>query len=318
MIGNGLAYLSVVVRDVAAVAEMLNRDFKLEASMLTVGSGGNRTPVFPVGETAIALFEVGDSFVGGAERTGVHHLAVEVDFPVSASLTAAEAGIPMLSDTLEWGLGGTQRLLLDPKATGGVVTYLSEPLTMPRLDPQVVERIDHIGVASEDNNLARDVFTRRLGWEMESTQTDTEVAQVVETFTSDKYGVTYRPKSAELVGGVRVAFVTIGDCELEFLQNLNPRNTDQVERGPGSTRQDQNVINRFIQSRGPGLHHLALKVRDINGQLSRLESAGHTLIDTRGRPGSRLAQIGFIHPASLGGLLIHLVEREEIVQPSLQ
>ena len=138
------------------------------------------------------------------------------------------------------------------------------------------------------------------------------MAQVVETFTSDKYGVAYRPKSAELVGGVRVAFVTIGDCELEFLQNLNPQTTRTVESGPGSTRQDQNVISRFIQSRGPGLHHLALKVRDIDGQLGKLESAGYTMIDTAGRPGSRLAQIGFIHPASLGGLLIHLVEREEV------
>ena len=46
MIGNGLAYLSVVVRDVAAVAEMLTRDFKLEAAMLTVGSSGARTPGF--------------------------------------------------------------------------------------------------------------------------------------------------------------------------------------------------------------------------------------------------------------------------------
>ena len=311
MIGNGLAYLSVVVRDVAAVAEMLNRDFRLEASMLTVGSGGNRTPVFPIGEAAIALFEVGDPFVGGAERTGVHHLSVAVDFPVSSALTAAEVGIPMLSESLEWGLGGTQRILLDPKATGGVVTYLSEPLDLPRPDPAVVERIDHIGVASSDNDLARDVFTRKLGWELESTQTDTEVAQTVETFTSDKYGVAYRPKSAELVGGVRVAFVTIGDCELEFLQNLSP-DAEQVGRGPGSTRQDQNVINRFIQTRGPGLHHLALKVRDIDGQLNRLESAGYTMIDTHGRPGSRLAQIGFIHPASLGGLLIHLVEREAI------
>ena len=311
MIGNGLAYLSVVVRDVAAVAEMLQQDFKLEASMLTVGSEGKRTPVFPVGETAVALFEVGDPFVGGAERTGVHHLAVSVDFPVSSALTAAEVGIPMLSESLEWGLGGTQRLLLHPNATGGVVTYLSEPLDVPRPEPAVVERIDHIGVASQDNDAARDIFTRKLGWELESTQTDTEVAQVVETFTSDKYGVAYRPKSAELVGGVRAAFVTIGDCELEFLQNINP-GSEQVERGPGSTRQDQNVINRFIQTRGPGLHHLGLKVNDIDRQLQRLESSGYTMIDTRGRPGSRLAQIGFIHPASLGGLLIHLVQRDEI------
>ena len=311
MIGDGLAYLSVVVRNVEAVAEMLSRDFKLEASMMTVGSTGARAPVFPVGETAIALFEVGDAFVGGAERTGVHHLAVSSDFPVSSGLDAAEQGFPMLSDGLEWGIGGTQRLLLDPKTTGGVVTYLSEPLDVPKPDPEVVERIDHIGVASADNDLVRDVFTRRMGWEVESTQIDAEVSQVTETFTSDKYGVAYRPKSAELVGGVRVAFITIGDLELEFLQNLNPQTAGQVERGPGSTRQDQNVINRFIESRGPGLHHLALKVRDINGQLSRLESAGYTLIDTEGRPGSRLAQIGFIHPASLGGLLIHLVERND-------
>ncbi len=311
MIGNGLAYLSVVVRDVAAVAEMLTRDFKLEAAMLTVGSSGTRAPVFPIGETAVALFEVGDPFVGGVERTGVHHLAIEVFGPVSTSLDTSELGMPMLSDSLEWGIGGTQRLLLDPRSTGGVVTYLSEPLSIQKHESNVVERIDHVGVASEDNDKAQDIFSRRLGWTVESTQTDAEIAQIVETFTSDKYGVAYRPKSAELVGGVRVAFITIGDCELEFLQDLNPVGSTEVERGPGSTRQDRNAITHFIQTRGPGLHHLALKVRDIDAQLGRLESAGYTLIDTQGRPGSRQAQIGFIHPGSVGGLLIHLVEREE-------
>ena len=311
MIGNGLAYLSVVVRDVAAVAEMLTRDFKLEAAMMTVGSSGVRAPVFPIGETAVALFEVGDDFVGGSERTGVHHLAVEVYGPVSSSLDTTERGMPVLSDALEWGIGGTQRLLLDPKSTGGVVIYLSEPLSIPKQNSEMVERIDHIGVASEDNDQVQDIFSRRLGWPLESTQTDAEISQVVETFTSDKYGVAYRPKSAELVGGVRVAFITIGDCDLEFLQDLTPTNAELVEGGPGSTRQDRNAISRFIESRGPGLHHLALKVRNIDQQLGRLESAGYTLIDTQGRPGSRQAQIGFIHPASLGGLLIHLVEREE-------
>ena len=312
MIGNGLAYLSVVVRDVAAVAEMLTRDFSLEASMMTIGDSGTRAPVFPIGETAVALFEVGDPFVGGVERTGVHHLAVEVFGPVSASLDTAKLGMPILSDSLEWGIGGSQRLLLDPESTGGVVTYLSEPLSVQPHESAVVERIDHVGVASADNDMAQDVFSNRLGWTLESTQTDAEIAQVVETFTSDKYGVSYRPKSAQLVGGVRVAFITIGDLELEFLQDLDPGDAGPVERGPGSTRQDQNVITRYIQSRGPGLHHLALKVRDIDAQLSRLQSAGYTLIDSQGRPGSRKARIAFIHPASLGGLLLHLVEREEL------
>ena len=109
-----------------------------------------------------------------------------------------------------------------------------------------------------------------------------------------------------------MAFVTIGDCDLEFLQNIDPDSSASVEHGrPGSTSQDQGVITRFIESRGPGLHHLALKVRDINGLLTRLENAGLTLIDHAGRPGSRRAQIGFVHPASLGGLLVHLVQREE-------
>ena len=204
-------------------------------------------------------------------------------------------------------------MLLDPQTTGGVIVYLSERLNLPPGDASQVERIDHIGVASEDNNLAIEVFVRKLGWTVESTQTDTEISQPFESFTSDKYGVTYRAGQPRVVGGVRVAFVTIGDCELEFLQNIDPDSSASVERGrPGSTSQDQGVITRFIESRGPGLHHLALKVRDINGLLARLESAGLTLIDHAGRPGSRRAQIGFVHPASLGGLLVHLVQREEV------
>ena len=63
---------------------------------------------------------------------------------------------------------------------------------------------------------------------------------------------------------------------------------------------------------GAGLHHLALKTPDIDAALSRLGKAGYRLIDTVGRPGSRRARIGFLHPAALGGVLVHLVEREEL------
>ena len=311
MIGDSLAYVSVIVRDVATVAAIMEERFRLQRTDCTVGSSGLRAPVFSVGRTGIALFEPGDPFVGGAERAGVHHLAVAVDGPVSAATEAARQGVGTLSDALEWGLAGTQRVLLDPKAMGGVVTYLSEPLRLPDPDTSVVERIDHLGVASEDNHATVEVFARGLGWPVESTQTDAEFSQTTESFTSDKYGVSYRSARPELIGGVRVAFVTIGDCDLEFLQSLKP-NTENLGQGPGSTRQDQNVIARYIQSRGPSLHHLALKVRDINTLLASLDAAGLTLIDAQGRPGSRLAQIGFIHPASLGGMLVHLVQREEV------
>ena len=313
MIGNELAYVSVVVRDVEAVASILERDFCLQRTNCTIGSSGNRAPVFSVGGTGLALFEIGDEFVGGAERTGVHHLALSVDGPVSAAMETAEVGIPTLSAGPEWGLAGGQRLLLDPKATCGVIVYLSEALALPAADSTEVERIDHIGVASEDNRLALDVFSHKLGWPVESTQTDAEVSNTVESFTSDKYGVVYRTRQPEFVGGLRVGFVTVGDTDLEFLQNLDPHSHGSVEHGSsGSTRQDQGVISRYIESRGPSLHHVAFKVRDIDHLLGRLQNSGLTVIDMVGRPGSRMAQIGFVHPASLGGWLVHLVQREEL------
>jgi catechol 2,3-dioxygenase-like lactoylglutathione lyase family enzyme len=176
-----------------------------------------------------------------------------------------------------------------------------------------VERIDHIGIASADNNTAIGVFTKRLGYPLESAQTDIEVQIPVESFTSDKYGVVYHTRPPEPVGGLRVAFITTGDCELEFLQDLSPQfNANVTPHQPGTTRQDRGVIARYVATRGPGLHHLALKVTDINHTLSELARAGLSLIDTVGRPGSRRAQIGFIHPKSLNGVLLHLVERQPL------
>ncbi len=217
--------------------------------------------------------------------------------------------------------------MLDPAATGGVITYLSEPLSKSGEDAASgsswVERIDHIGVASHDNQVALEAFSDGLGWAVESTQTDAESITTVESFTSDKYGVTYYTQQSKLAGALRVAFITIGDCDLELLQDLNQGRNDQADEKQsasrrdapiqaGSTQQDQGVIARYIESRGPGLHHIALKVGDIDGLLANLNKSGHSLIDEVGRPGSRLAKIGFIHPASLGGLLVHLVQREEL------
>jgi methylmalonyl-CoA epimerase len=165
-------------------------------------------------------------------------------------------------------------------------------------------------VASADNSAALDAFVTRLGCPLESTQTDMEVSIAVESFTSDKYGVVHHTRPPQPAGGLRVVFVTVGDCELEFLQDLDPRQGAQVAHDrAGTTKQDQGAIARFVASRGPGLHHIALKVTDINTALAGLERAGHVLIDAVGRPGSRRALIGFIHPKSLNGVLMHLVQR---------
>ena len=72
------------------------------------------------------------------------------------------------------------------------------------------------------------------------------------------------------------------------------------------------AIGRYMERHGPGLHHLALKTADIDATLSAFSYQGLSMIDIRGRPGSRRARIGFIHPRSLSGVLVHLVERDDI------
>ena len=313
MISSGLAYVAIVVRDVAAVATTLERDFRLPRADYPVDESGTRVPVFPVGGSALALFETGDPFVGGEQKTGIQHIALATSDLEAATREAAAAGVAPPYSGPKSGLGGTRRAMLSLEATAGVRTYLSEPLALEHAPTGWVERIDHVGVASENNAIAVDAFSRRLGFAIESTQTDMEVETRIESFTSDKYGVTYHSHTPRPVAGLRVAFVTVGDCELEFLQDLDPQQVGQVDHGQsGTTSQDQGAISRFIASRGPGLHHIALKVADIEGVLAALKQSGHTMIDTAGRPGSRRAQIGFIHPRSLGGLLVHLVQRDQV------
>jgi hypothetical protein len=158
---------------------------------------------------------------------------------------------------------------LSGEATAGVATYLAEPLELRHEHDGWVERIDHIGVASGDVLEDERVFAGKLGFPVESRQTDMEVSIAVESFTSDKYGVVYHTRAPEPVGGLRVYFITVGDCELEFLANFDPRQGAHAqERGqPGNTRQDQGAIARFVKSRGQGLHHVALKVTDIAATL---------------------------------------------------
>ena len=313
MIGRKLAYIALIVSDVEVTAATLARDFGLRRTNCAVGDSQRTVPVFGVGATALALFPPGDPFVSHEAKTGVHHLAFEVGDLTVAAATAATAAVPAAESEPHKGLGGAGRLRLSPQATVGVKTYLSEPLSVEPSHGGWVERLDHLGVASADNDAALDVFGRRLGCPLESTQTDMEVHIAVESFTSDRYGVVYHTRAPEPVGGLRVAFITVGDCELEFLQDVYAHQGGHVAQGlPGSTRQDQGAIGRFIAARGPGLHHVALKVTDINGALARLKRAGHALIDTAGRPGSRRALIGFMHPKSLNGVLMHLVQREDL------
>jgi LAO/AO transport system kinase len=96
----------------------------------------------------------------------------------------------------------------------------------------------------------------------------------------------------EDVGVHRVRFVETGDSTIELVEPLAP----------------ESPVAAFLQKRGPGLHHICLRVDDIDAVLAALEARGVRLIDQVPRPGAHGSRIAFIHPSSAGGLLIEIKE----------
>ena len=67
------------------------------------------------------------------------------------------------------------------------------------------------------------------------------------------------------------------------------------------------AVAKFLEKRGEGLHHVALEVEDINGELKSAESMGFLLVDKEGREGVA-GQIGFLHPKSTSGVMVEFVQ----------
>jgi LAO/AO transport system kinase len=89
---------------------------------------------------------------------------------------------------------------------------------------------------------------------------------------------------------VRAHFVPVGAAQLELLEATAP----------------ESPIAKYIDQRGPGLHHITLRVEDILAALARLKAHGARLIDEEPRPGAEGSLVAFVHPASTGGVLIEL------------
>ena len=94
--------------------------------------------------------------------------------------------------------------------------------------------------------------------------------------------------------GVDAALLDVGDSHVELLQPLGA----------------DTAVGKFLARRGPGLHHVAYRVDDVEQALEALSAAGLRLIDERPRTGIRGSRVAFVHPASTGGVLT------EIVQPA--
>lgn len=76
---------------------------------------------------------------------------------------------------------------------------------------------------------------------------------------------------------------------------------------------EESGIGRFLASRGPGMHHVAYLVDDVQQELNRLAAAGVELIDSAPRTGLHGWRVAFIHPRSCGGVLTELVERNSTI-----
>jgi methylmalonyl-CoA/ethylmalonyl-CoA epimerase len=127
-------------------------------------------------------------------------------------------------------------------------------------------RLDHVGIAVDDADATLAWYRSRLGL---------EVSHVEEVGSQQ----------------VRAHFLPVGGgCTLELLESTAPASP----------------IAKFLAGRGPGLHHVALAVDDIDAALGELQRAGVRLIDTTARPGAEGALVAFVHPSAAHGVLVEL------------
>lgn len=95
--------------------------------------------------------------------------------------------------------------------------------------------------------------------------------------------------------GVKTAFLSVGDANIELLEPLSPESS----------------VAKFIEKRGEGIHHICLRVDKIEDHLERLGAAGFRLINETPVPGAHGCRVAFLHPASGNGVLIELSEKPE-------
>lgn len=94
--------------------------------------------------------------------------------------------------------------------------------------------------------------------------------------------------------GVRVAMFSLGESHIELLEPLS----------------SNSPVGKFLEKRGPGIHHIAVRVDDIRAALASLKAKGLRLIDEVPRVGAGNCLVAFIHPAAANGVLLELVQHQ--------
>ena len=113
-------------------------------------------------------------------------------------------------------------------------------------------------------------------------------------FWRDALGLEVRHTETVEEQGVHVAMLPAGEPRVELLEPTGP----------------DSPVAKFLEKRGPGIHHVAVRVPDIRAALARLKAGGARLIDEEPRAGAGGCLVAFVHPAAAGGVLLELVEQQ--------
>jgi methylmalonyl-CoA epimerase len=108
----------------------------------------------------------------------------------------------------------------------------------------------------------------------------------------DSFGLVLVHREVVEEQGVEAVLLDVGENHVELLAPLGP----------------QTPVGKFLAKNGPGLHHVAYQVSDIEATLQSLEEAGLQLIDKQSRTGIRGSRVAFLHPRSTAGVLTEIVE----------
>ena len=134
----------------------------------------------------------------------------------------------------------------------------------------MIKKVHHLGIAVKDIEAATKVLKEALGIEI------TSIEEIV-------------PQK------VKVAFLPVGESQLELLQPIS----------------EDSTVAKFLENRGEGLHHIAFETDDIDGVLKHIQEKGLRLIDKEPRDGAHGTKIAFIHPKSTFGVLCEIVQVTE-------
>jgi LAO/AO transport system kinase len=260
------------------------------------------------------IMEIADIFVvNKADREGADRTAASIETmlsleqwpagewkpPVLRTVATTGAGVPELVAMVDRFRAETAATLGD-RRRARAEWRLREVLGrtfMQHLDAHVLgpgefhQILDRIAARDVDPyRAASDVLGRALGARSQIDHVGvavSDVAALTEMFAA-LFGL--RTSDAEDVGLHRLRFVETGDTTIELVEPMSP----------------DAPVAKFIANKGPGLHHLCLRVPDIDTALAALKAKGVRLIDEVPRGGAHGSRIAFIHPASTRGLLVEL------------